>query len=649
MRTISRRLADVSIQKKLFLGFGSLLGVMALLSLFGGRGLMSYSGWLEQSNRFNQLKVNLQSVRLAERIYVQRHDDQSFKDHALALDSFQQQLDLAIAILSDSPGRAQLTDARRLIADYQTRIEQLKTQVATTAAAQQQMLQGTSDILGRLGALQRNGFNQLLSADVSPAQVGTTQNITGLIGDTQNLRLLAWRYVSVPDAGLKKLFFDSALRLKKSTQRLKNAAFVGPQAEFTQQLTQNVEALDDYVHAFDEVVSATETMQVQQEQMDTLAGGISSSIGEALAGIDAERARQSSRLELQLSVGLALALLIGVLAAWAISRQVVIPLRRTVILARRIAAGDLTDEIETGRRDEVGDLLSAMQDMTRGLRVMAGGISQGVGRVNGAARELALNSATSAQRATDQQQEIEQIAASIHQMAVTVSDVARSTEEASRAAQSAQDLSRRGVEVIDGTLQQINALSGDVERLDLAMQDVSRDSALIGKMVDVIKAVAEQTNLLALNAAIEAARAGEAGRGFAVVADEVRGLAIRTQSSTQEIEVLVSALQGGSHHAERLMSSSRKRTVDAVQLTRVAHSALQDINQSVTDIQQLNLLIATATEQQSAVAHEINRNVSNVRGHAQRSAEAADSTSTASLNLNDLGEALRKVASQFHY
>lgn len=649
MRAISRRLADLSIQKKLVLGFGSLLGIIALLALFGGRGLVSYSGWLEQSNRFNQLKLELQSVRLAERVYVQRHDEPGFQDHARALESFRQQLDLAIAILGDSPGRDQLTGARQSIIDYQARIEQLRTQVATTAAAQQQMLQGTSDILGRLEALQRSGFTQLLSADVSPGQVGTTQNIIGLIGDTQNLRLLAWRYVSVPDAALKKLFFDSATRLKKSTQRLKNAAFVGPEADFTQLLAQNVLAMDEYMRAFDEVVRATEAMQVQQEQMDTLAGGISASIGEALDGLDAERARQSSRLALQLSVGLALALLIGVWAAWAISRQVVLPLRRTVVLARRIAAGDLADEIETGRRDEIGDLMTAMQDMTRSLRVMAGGISQGVSRVTEAASELALNSVTSAERAVDQQQEIEQIAASIHQMAATVSDVARSTEDASRAAESAQAFSRRGVEVIDGTLQQIDALSADVERLDLAMQAVSRDSALIGKMVDVIKAVAEQTNLLALNAAIEAARAGEAGRGFAVVADEVRGLAIRTQASTQEIEVLVSALQGGSHHAERLMSSSRKRTLDAVQLTRVAHSALQDINQSVTHIQQLNLLIATATEEQSAVAHEINRNVSNVRGHAQRSAEAAESTSTASLSLNDLGEALRKVAGQFHY
>lgn len=648
MRRLSRRLTDLGIQKKLFLGFGVLLCLIGLLTLFGAKGLMSYSGWMDQSILLNQLKLMLEDVRLAEKSYTQHPNEASFTLHTTALDRLTDGLDKAVSVLSDSPGRARLAAARSQIDEYTQSIEQLKTQASATALAQQEMLQGTTDILTRFATLQRNGYTNLLTQGFTARTVNNTQNLTGLIGDTQNLRLLAWRYVSTSDDMLKKQFRDSLVRLKKVTARMQRGSeelFEGNATLFKQ----NVQALDVYSKAFDDVVRATEVMQSQQALMDERAASVSSSIDQALDDLAAERGRHSLLLRMQLVIGIVAAFLVGVMAAWAISRQIVLPLRHTVILATRIAGGDLSIEVETDRRDEMGELQSAMATMTLNLRNMAAGINQGVSRISGAANELANSSADSAKSVSAQKHKIEQIAAAIHHMVATVSDVARSSEDASQAAVEAETRARRGVMVVNGTLQQINALSDDVERLDKAMQLVSKDSALIGKVIHVIKEVAEQINLLALNATIEAARAGEAGRGFAVVADEVRGLAIRTQASIREIETLVSALQSGSQNATRLMGSSRQRTLEVVELSRAAQSALQDINQGVTHIQQLNLQIATATEQQSAVAQEINRNVSNVRDLAERSAEATESTSAASLNLGHLGTQLQQVAAQFRY
>src|SRR5690606_4599215 len=200
----------------------------------------------------------------------------------------------------------------------------------------------------------------------------------------------------------------------------------------------------------------------------------------------------------------------------------------------------------------------------------------------------------------------------MNEMAATVQEVARNAEDASRAATSADSEAREGERAVGDAVQQMDRLADEVSRSNEAVSQLKQESEKIGSVLDVIKAVAEQTNLLALNAAIEAARAGEAGRGFAVVADEVRGLAQRTQKSTEEIEGLIGGLQQGTQQAAALMDSSRALTENTVELTRRAGARLVDIAMAVSTIQSMNQQIAAAAEQQSAVAEEINRSVINV-------------------------------------
>ncbi|WP_458788614.1 methyl-accepting chemotaxis protein [Pseudomonas sp. D4-18] len=232
-------------------------------------------------------------------------------------------------------------------------------------------------------------------------------------------------------------------------------------------------------------------------------------------------------------------------------------------------------------------------------------------------------------------------------MTATVQEVARNAEEASEAAVAADQQAREGERVVGEAITQIERLASAVGKSSEAMGVLRVESDKIGSVLDVIKSVAEQTNLLALNAAIEAARAGEAGRGFAVVADEVRSLAQRTQKSTEEIEGLIAGLQSGTQHASTIMDSSRELTVSSVELTRRAGGSLESITRTVSAIQSMNQQIAAAAEQQSATAEEINRSVINVRDVSEQTSAASEETAASSVELARLGNHLQVLVSRF--
>ncbi|WP_442966296.1 methyl-accepting chemotaxis protein [Pseudomonas sp. p50(2008)] len=235
----------------------------------------------------------------------------------------------------------------------------------------------------------------------------------------------------------------------------------------------------------------------------------------------------------------------------------------------------------------------------------------------------------------------------MNEMTATVQEVARNAEEASEAAVAADQQAREGDKVVGEAIAQIERLALEVGNSTEAMGHLKRESDKIGSVLDVIKSVAQQTNLLALNAAIEAARAGEAGRGFAVVADEVRSLAQRTQKSTEEIEELIVGLQTGTQHVATIMDNSRTLTDSSVELTRRAGGSLTNITRTVSAIQSMNQQIAAAAEQQSAVAEEINRSVLNVRDVSEQTSAASEETAASSVELARLGTHLQMLVGRF--
>ena len=411
-------------------------------------------------------------------------------------------------------------------------------------------------------------------------------------------------------------------------------------------IEQQLNAVTEYKRAFTDLIQGSRPEQAVERMHQQ--GDVLIEQSQKLSALQTAKRNNESHQATTLLISCALlALVLGMIAAWVITRQIVIPLQRTLKTVERIAAGDLTQDHYTDRRDELGQLQQAIQRMTQGLRELIGGISDGVTQIASAAEELSAVTEQTSAGVNSQKVETDQVATAMHEMAATVQEVARNAEEASEAAVAADQQAREGDNVVAQAIAQIEKLAIEVGHSTDAMGHLKRESDKIGSVLDVIKSVAQQTNLLALNAAIEAARAGEAGRGFAVVADEVRSLAQRTQKSTEEIEELIAGLQSGTQQVSSSMDNSRALTDNSVELTRRAGESLGNITRTVSTIQGMNQQIAAAAEQQSAVADEINRSVLNVRDVSEQTAAASEETAASSIELARLGTHLQALVGRF--
>lgn len=353
-------------------------------------------------------------------------------------------------------------------------------------------------------------------------------------------------------------------------------------------------------------------------------------------------------LLLELALGIAAALLGGAMM-WLTARSVTRPLLRVARLLEDIAdgEGDLTRRLAYPARDELGRVCNAFDRFLDQLQPVIAAVQGAVHH----ARETADQSAQVASRthAGMQQQirEFEQMATALHEMSATSQDAARSAAQAADAARHADQATGNGVRVIENTAQGIQALAAGMSKGMMRLQALSSSSQQIGTVMEVILSIARQTNLLALNAAIEAARAGEAGRGFAVVADEVRSLAQRTQTSTEEIATLIDGLHSRTAQVATTLENSRLLTDDSVALTRDAGTSIGNISRSIATIESMNQQIAASAEEQSAVAEEINRSVINVRDISEQTASASEETASSSVELARLGVHLQGLMSKF--
>ncbi|GGM99172.1 methyl-accepting chemotaxis protein [Shewanella xiamenensis] len=344
---------------------------------------------------------------------------------------------------------------------------------------------------------------------------------------------------------------------------------------------------------------------------------------------------------------LIVALVVGPLLAWLISGQIVGPLKQTLVTARKIAEGDLSSTIHSERQDEMGELLRAMDEMNSTLRQMLTQIGDSVVQLASSAEVLSSVTVQNSVGMQNQRSETDQVATAINEMAATVQEVSTSAENVALAAKEADHTTAVGNKKVIEAVSQIELLAKEIATTAHAMERLQSESVSIGAVLDVIKSVAQQTNLLALNAAIEAARAGEAGRGFAVVADEVRSLASRTQSSTEEIENMIVNLQKGTSESVQMMTKSRTLSDGAVSLSREAGEMLVDIAVAVSRIQDMTHQIAAASEEQSAVAEDINKSIVRVRDIAEQTADGAAETASSADNLASLGVTLKGLVTRF--
>ncbi|MBK5352034.1 HAMP domain-containing protein [Pseudomonas sp. TH41] len=383
------------------------------------------------------------------------------------------------------------------------------------------------------------------------------------------------------------------------------------------------------------------------EQLHQRAAQVVERVDQAYVAEDLSMQAELKKNSLLIIGSSALALLVGLIAALVITRLIVAPLRSVIRVAQQIAAGDLSATVEVTRRDEIGQLMQAMQQMGAGLSSIVSGLQAGIEQLASSAQSLSAVTEQTNLEVSSQKEETEQVATAMNQMTATVHDVARNAEEAAQAAQTADGKVESGQQVVRQSMARIEQLADSASSASSSIESLSAEIQNIGTVLSVIKSVAEQTNLLALNAAIEAARAGEQGRGFAVVADEVRALAKRTQQSTEEIERLVSALRSAAQSSVQQIQSSGELVKLAVSDALQTESALGSIAAAVSLIQQMNQQIAAAAEEQSSVAEEINRSVTSIRASADQSSLAMQGNAASSIELAQLGIELKGMVGHF--
>ncbi|SDI24762.1 methyl-accepting chemotaxis protein [Pseudomonas benzenivorans] len=349
-----------------------------------------------------------------------------------------------------------------------------------------------------------------------------------------------------------------------------------------------------------------------------------------------------------LAIGLAIALLMAILVTL-IARSIARPLQEAVSAMANIASGegDLTRNLDTHGRDELTALAEHFNAFTGKLRqVICQSLDSAVA-LDQAARALGGIAGAAQQHSQQQSEQMEVVATAVNQVTYGVQDVAKNAEHASSEVHAAEQQAAQGQQNIDASLRQIGQLSGTIDQAVEVIQTLAKESTQIGSVLEVIRSIAEQTNLLALNAAIEAARAGEQGRGFAVVADEVRLLAQRTQQSTAEIQGMIERLQNNSEAAVKVINESSRASQLTVEQASQAGESLAQIAQSLRNLTGLNASIASATLQQSQVVDDINQNVTQAAGLAHSNAAAAEQSSEASKHLGQLTEQLNRLLGQF--
>ncbi|WP_217475015.1 methyl-accepting chemotaxis protein [Stutzerimonas stutzeri] len=401
---------------------------------------------------------------------------------------------------------------------------------------------------------------------------------------------------------------------------------------------------DAYVAAGSDPVAGDKAVQgIDRATSDQLSALVMQLRGSALHSSD-EISRAADRT---IFAGALIMLVAGLLVAglsfWLLNRNLIRPISLLIEHIAKLSQGNFAERVDTSRADELGRLAVAANILRDFLADTFARLQRSTSDLDSASGELNAIATLMGQGTREQFSRTDQVATAMHEMSATAQEVARHAAEAARAADTADRSAQQGEDMMRSTIQTITHMRGEIVNTAEVIRRLEADSGRIGKVLEVIRGIADQTNLLALNAAIEAARAGDAGRGFAVVADEVRTLARRTADSTAEIHQIIDTVQTGAVDAVRAIESGRNRSDEGVEQVTEAGGMLRRITEEVEAIRDMNRQIATAAEEQTSVAEDISRNLTEITAIATTNQDNVERTEKASQNLHGLSAQLSEV------
>jgi methyl-accepting chemotaxis protein len=510
-------------------------------------------------------------------------------------------------------------------------------------------------------AVDRMSIIRQASVDMESTQLPSVGFLGNMTENVLRLRILSFRVlINREPAALQEAQTRIGVLIDKLRSAQASYAALPAQPEEAALYKTFIATLDSYMQAQNQMMDLSRQNQLDEMRtlINTRIKDGTDQMGEQLNKLvalnngyakaaSAEAGQHYSSAITGIIVVAVMAALLTVLLAWLLTRSIVTPLNRAVQVAETIAGGNLSNVIDIDGKDEPARLLGALATMQASLRKTIEQIAGSATQLGAAAEELSTVTEEASRSLQQQNNEIEQAATAVNEMTAAVEEVARNAVSTSEASSQSTQAAREGRDRVVETVDAIQTMTHDVQNTSLMIEGLAAQGRDIGKVLDVIRAIAEQTNLLALNAAIEAARAGEAGRGFAVVADEVRALAHRTAQSTQEIEKMVAGIQNGTGQAVSSMQQSNQRSQSTLEMARAAGVALEQITQSIHLINERNLVIASASEEQAQVSREVDRNLVNIRDLATQSSAGANQTSAATHELSRLAVDLNAMVARF--
>ncbi|KFZ37471.1 hypothetical protein HR45_10675 [Shewanella mangrovi] len=629
-------LENISIAAKLIVGFGIVLLLSLVLTLTGWNGLSNVINSSDQVIAIQKLNKVISDTKAARENYLRTA---SQADQQLLADNITHMLSL-LSSQKASDTNEQRQAAYQQLIQY---IEQYRSIFESLIPLNQAQSQAKNQALAITGNLsqQLDDASERLETTTAP-DWSLIANVNALNSHIQQLRydLRNWFDSSDDNAQLPTQIAQHLTEFTTHISELNqhaSALHLGPINDGINNLKQS---LSRYIEANQAAAKITDEYVV-------VARNIRSGVDKQEHDVIQWQQQLSERARYTLVSVSAVAIALGIFATIIINRLIASPLHQTAVAAARIANGDLTNPLSTSRKDEVGTLQNAIGDMTQALTVLITNVSGGIAELATAATQLSTVTEQNRSGMAQQQVETEQVATAMNEMTATVHDVASNAEQAAEATSSAESVTIQGNRAMDEAIEVVNKLDQELNQTTQAMQTLAKQTDGIGTVMEVIKSVAEQTNLLALNAAIEAARAGEAGRGFAVVADEVRSLAQRTQESTAEIETIIQQLQSGARNSLQMMENSRQMANNNASSSQRVGELFSQISAAVSMVQQMNHQIAAAAEEQSTVAEEINRRVSQVSDITNHTAASSNETAEATERLAALGEQLNGAIKGF--